>query len=86
MIVDAVKEVLESTPPELVGDIYTNGITLTGGGALLGGFGELLESEIGVHVVVAEDPLNCVAIGAGKSFEYLDDLNQGFSDAVMHIH
>ncbi len=86
MIVDAVKEVLESTPPELVGDIYTNGITLTGGGALLGGFDELLESEIGVHVVVAEDPLNCVAIGAGKSFEYLDDLNQGFSDAVMHTH
>ncbi len=86
IIVDAVKEVLEATPPELVGDIYTNGITLTGGGALLGGFAELLESEIGVRTVVAEDPLNCVAIGAGKSFRYLDDLNQGFSDAVMHSH
>mgnify|MGYP005939954943 CR=1 FL=1 len=86
IIVDAVKEVLESTPPELVGDIYTNGITLTGGGSLLGGLAELLRSEIGVRAVVAEDPLNCVAIGAGKSFRYLDDLNQGFSDAIMHSH
>lgn len=86
IIVNSVKEVLESTPPELVGDIYTNGITLTGGGSMLGGFDKLLEHEIGVRAVVADDPCNCVAIGAGKSFEYLEKLNQGFSDAVMHNH
>lgn len=86
VIVGSVKEVLEVTPPELVGDIYSNGITLTGGGSLLGGLSELMESEIGVKAVVAEDALNCVAIGAGKSFEYLDDLNSGFSDAIMHSH
>ena len=86
IIVNSVKEVLESTPPELVGDIYTNGITLTGGGSMLGGFDKLLEHEIGVRAVVADDPRICVAVGAGKSFEYLEKLNQGFSDAVMHNH
>lgn len=86
VIVDAIKEVLESTQPELVGDIYTNGIVLTGGGSLLGGLDQLVQSEIGVRTIIAEDPQNCVAIGAGKSFEYLDVLNQGFSDAIMHTH
>ena len=86
VIIEAVKEVLEVTPPELVGDIYSNGIVLTGGGALLDGLDKLLEKEIGVHVSVAEDALNCVAIGSGKIFDYLDELGQGFSDAVMHSH
>ena len=73
-IVTAVKEVIEKTPPELVGDIYTNGITLTGGGSLLHGMDRLLEKQTKIHTALAEDPVNCVAIGTGKSFQYLDKL------------
>ena len=77
-IVTAVKEVIEKTPPELVGDIYTNGITLTGGGSLLHGMDRLLEQQTKIHTALAEDPVNCVAIGTGKSFQYLDKLVDGF--------
>jgi len=77
-IVTAVKEVIEKTPPELVGDIYTNGITLTGGGSLLHGMDRLLEKQTKIHIALAEDPVNCVAIGTGKSFQYLDKLVDGF--------
>ena len=77
-IVTAVKEVIEKTPPELVGDIYTNGITLTGGGSLLHGMDRLLEKQTKIHTSLAEDPVNCVAIGTGKSFQYLDKLVDGF--------
>ena len=77
-IVTAVKEVIEKTPPELVGDIYTNGIPLTGGGSLLHGMDRLLEKQTKIHTALAEDPVNCVAIGTGKSFQYLDKLVDGF--------
>ena len=77
-IVTAVKEVIEKTPLELVGDIYTNGITLTGGGSLLHGIDRLLEKQTKIHTALAEDPVNCVAIGTGKSFQYLDKLVDGF--------
>ena len=77
-IVTAVKEVIEKNPPELVGDIYTNGITLTGGGSLLHGMDRLLEKQTKIHTALAEDPVNCVAIGTGKSFQYLDKLVDGF--------
>ena len=77
-IVTAVKEVIEKTPPELVGDIYTNGITLTGGGSLLHGMDRLLDKQTKIHTALAEDPVNCVAIGTGKSFQYLDKLVDGF--------
>ncbi len=77
-IVTAVKEVIEKTPPELVGDIYTNGITLTGGSSLLHGMDRLLEKQTKIHTALAEDPVNCVAIGTGKSFQYLDKLVDGF--------
>ncbi len=77
-IVTAVKEVIEKTPPELVGDIYTNGITLTGGGSLLHGMDRLLEKQTKIHTALAEDPVDCVAIGTGKSFQYLDKLVDGF--------
>ena len=77
-IVTAVKEVIEKTPPELVGDIYTNGITLTCGGSLLHGMDRLLEKQTKIHTALAEDPVNCVAIGTGKSFQYLDKLVDGF--------
>ena len=77
-IVTAVCEVIEKTPPELVGDIYTNGITLTGGGSLLHGMDKLIEKNTKIHTDIAEDPIDCVAIGTGKSFDYLEKLVDGF--------
>jgi rod shape-determining protein MreB len=65
-IVDAVREVIEETPPELTGDIMEQGIVLCGGGALLRGLDQLLQKETGVTVRVADDPLTCVARGLGK--------------------
>ncbi|HEY6486060.1 MAG TPA: rod shape-determining protein [Candidatus Cybelea sp.] len=64
-IVEAVKSVLEKTPPELSADIIDRGIILTGGGALLRGFDKLLSEVTGVPAIVADDPLSCVAIGTG---------------------
>lgn len=68
-IVDAVREVIEETPPELAGDVLRHGITLCGGGALLRGLDELLEKETGVTVNVADDPLTCVARGLGQMID-----------------
>lgn len=85
-IVDALKGVLEVTPPELVGDIHSNGILLTGGGAQIKGLPELLRQEIGIEARLAEEPENCVAIGAARAFDVLDDLNEGFVEATMHNH
>ncbi|MBV8727908.1 MAG: rod shape-determining protein [Candidatus Eremiobacteraeota bacterium] len=64
-IVEAVKSVLEKTPPELSSDIIDRGVILTGGGALLRGFDKLLTEVCGIPVIVADDPLSCVAIGTG---------------------
>jgi rod shape-determining protein MreB len=71
-IVGAVKSALELTPPELGSDVAERGIVLTGGGALLRDFDRLVEEETGLPVVVAEDPLTCVARGGGKALEMLD--------------
>ncbi len=79
-IVDGIKTTLEVTPPELAGDIVDNGIVLTGGGALLRNFDKLIQKETGVPVIVAEDPLSCVVMGAGKSLETLDKLKNVFID------
>ena len=68
-IVDAVRSTLERTPPELSADIIENGITLTGGGALLRGLDTLISRETGMPVKVAEDPLDCVVNGTGKSLD-----------------
>jgi len=68
-IVDAVRSTLERTPPELSADIIENGITLTGGGALLRGLDTLISRETGMPVQVAEDPLDCVVNGTGKSLD-----------------
>ena len=70
-IVEAVHSVLERTPPELTADIAERGIVLTGGGALLRGLEELLESKTGINTMTAEDPMKCVAIGTGKFVEFL---------------
>ena len=71
-IVGAVRAALEQTPPELGSDVAERGIVLTGGGALLRDFDRLLEEETGLPVVVAEDPLTCVARGGGRALEILD--------------
>ena len=64
-IVEAVKSVLEKTPPELASDIIDRGVILTGGGALLRGLDKLLSEVTGVPAIVADDPLSCVALGTG---------------------
>ncbi len=74
-VVDAVKEVLEKTPPELSADIVDKGIVLTGGGALLRGMDTLLTKETGLNTFLAEDPLSCVAVGTGRALTMLNALN-----------
>jgi rod shape-determining protein MreB and related proteins len=76
-IVDAVKSVLERTPPELSSDIADRGLMLVGGGALLRGLSDLLRRETGLHVTVADDPLTTVARGAGQALEELAALRHG---------
>ncbi len=75
-IIDAVKVTLDKTPPELAADIMEQGIVLTGGGALLHGLGARLRDETDVPIVVASDPLSCVAVGAGQCLEEFDILQQ----------
>lgn len=70
-IVEAVHSVLEKTPPELASDIADRGIVMTGGGSLLQGLDQLIESGTGIHTMVAQDPMKCVAIGTGKFLEFL---------------
>ena len=72
MIVQAVKSALEQTPPELASDIAETGIVLTGGGSLLRDLDVLLAEETGLPVIIAEDPLTCVARGGGKALELMD--------------
>lgn len=74
VIVQASKSVLEQTPPELSADIIDRGIILTGGGALLHGMDQLLAEELKVPVFVAENPMDCVAIGTGIMLENMDKL------------
>jgi rod shape-determining protein MreB and related proteins len=71
-IVQAVKSVLEQSPPELSSDIAESGLVLTGGGALLRDLDKLLSEETGLPVIVADDPLTCVARGGGKAMELMD--------------
>jgi len=71
-IVDGVKVTLEKSPPELSADIMDRGIVLTGGGALLRNLDKLLIKETGMPVVVAENPLDCVAVGTGKALDNYD--------------
>ena len=82
LITDAIHSVVEKTPPELVGDIYSNSIVLTGGGALMRGMTELIEQKTGIHAVIAEDPTSCVAIGTGLSLEQTDVLQNSFGSVA----
>jgi rod shape-determining protein MreB len=73
-IVDTIKATLDKTPPELVADIASQGLVLTGGGALLHGLDVRLAGETNLPIVVAQDPLTCVAIGGGMCLENIDAL------------
>ncbi|MGH3032916.1 MAG: rod shape-determining protein, partial [Gaiellaceae bacterium] len=75
-IVDAVKDTLERTPPELSADVVERGIVLAGGGALLQGMSERLRVETGLPVHVVDSPLTCVAVGAGRSLEEFEAISR----------
>ncbi|MYL34245.1 MreB/Mrl family cell shape determining protein [Pontibacillus yanchengensis] len=78
VIVQSAKQVLERTPPELSADIIDRGVILTGGGAMLHGLDQLLAEELKVPVLVAEEPMNCVAKGTGIMLENIDKLPKNY--------
>lgn len=73
---DAVKVALEKTPPELASDIMESGIVLAGGGAKLKGLGRLINVNTEIPVYIAEEPMECVAIGAGKSLDFMVEMGK----------
>lgn len=75
-ICEATHSVLEKTPPELAADISTGGIIITGGGALLYGIDERIKQRTGINVKIAENPMDCVAIGTGRALENIDVLQK----------
>ncbi|MEL0082026.1 MAG: rod shape-determining protein [Gammaproteobacteria bacterium] len=79
-IVGAVRNALEQTPPELSADVAEKGVVLTGGGALLADLDRLLTEETGLPVVVAEDPMMCVARGGEMALDFIDDVSDIFSE------
>lgn len=83
-IVEQIKAVLESTPPELVGDILTNGIMLTGGGAMLGGLAELITDRVGAPCFIADVPIECVARGVDMAFSMSNELLDGFEQVQLY--
>ncbi len=84
-LVDGVKEVLETTPPEILADVMNRGVFVTGGGALLRGLHELLESELRIPVTIAEDPLSAVARGTGIVLEDVERYRDVLvNDYVLH--
>ncbi|MDR0568289.1 MAG: rod shape-determining protein [Spirochaetaceae bacterium] len=83
-IIEVIKATLGQTPAELAADIVERGIVMTGGGSLLKGLHKLVSKETGVPVIIAENPLDCVALGAGKYFEYARnfDNNRSIYDSL----
>lgn len=75
-IVNGVRNTLENAPPELSADIIESGIVLTGGGALLTGLDQLIYEETGIKVIIAENPLECVALGTGISVEHIERMKK----------
>ena len=84
-IAAAAHQVLEHTPPELAGDIYSAGVVLTGGGSKLKGLDEYLSQQLKVKVRVSDDPINCVALGTARCLEIGDQLESGFVDATPRL-
>jgi rod shape-determining protein MreB len=75
-ILDAIKMTLDQTPPELAGDIMDRGIFMVGGGSLLKGLDKLVSEETGIPVYIADNPLDCVALGTGRALEEIDTLRK----------
>lgn len=75
LIVEEIKNVISQTPPELASDIIDYGIVMTGGGSMLKGLPKLISKETGVPVILVENPLECVALGAGQAFELFKDMS-----------
>ena len=75
-IVDSIKRVLESTPPELAADVHARGIVLAGGGALIPGISDLITESTGIFTIVADDPLHCVVNGCGHVLEDWQNLKR----------
>lgn len=84
-IVDAVKTVLEDTPPELIGDISAQGIILTGGGSLVYGMDKLIQGETGINTMIAEDAESCVALGTGKALDNISIL-QAYNASARRVN
>ena len=80
-IIEAIHWVIERTPPELTGDISTNGIVMTGGGSLIWGFDKLVASKTGIPTHVADEAISCVAYGTGNCLENLS----GMQDGTMNL-
>ena len=76
-VIEAVCSVIERTPPELIGDILSNGIVMTGGGSLLYGLDRLISYATGIRTRVADHPIQCVAIGTGKSLDNISHIPEG---------
>ena len=83
-VMDAIRDTLAHTPPELSADVIEQGITLTGGSALLRGMDKLINRETGMPVYVAEFPLDCVAEGTGKMLEHLDDYEELLAEEIKY--
>ncbi|MCL1823277.1 MAG: rod shape-determining protein [Oscillospiraceae bacterium] len=83
-IIATIRAVLEKTPPELVGDIHTNGVLLTGGGALLGGLDRLITSFVGAPCIIAQKPIECVARGVNAAFNHTGELLDGFEKISLY--
>ena len=75
-IIEGVKKTLETTPPELSADVMERGIVLTGGGALLKNLDKVISDETQMPVMIAENPLDCVAIGTGKALDNIDQIRR----------
>lgn len=75
-IIDGVKKTLEQTPPELSADVMERGIMLTGGGALLKNLDKVISEQTNIPVFIAENPLDCVAIGTGKALDHMNVLKR----------
>jgi rod shape-determining protein MreB len=82
-ITDNLKDLIEVTPPELVGDIFKNGIYICGGGSMLRGINELIRKEVGVDIHIINEPLTCVARGSGVITEKFDEYSHLLMDASL---
>lgn len=84
-IVSNIQDILEETPPELIGDIYTDGIVLTGGGSQVAGIDTLIRIATELKVSIAENPSDCVVLGCGQAIKYIDLLNKSDRGGINPI-